>query len=217
MKSTIRFTVFFSLLVFVASCSCDRYDEAKNALNAVKNLAENADDIQESMDEANKRMEDRKKRGDTIAIHYEKLAEYLPESFAGYKKDGDIDGGTTTSPGLGSFSNVGQRYLNADGDEVEIDIVDYNTAFAMYSTIMAAYASGIEIDNVDEQIKGFEYSDEIKGWTVLWKKDHVAEAYIGVSDRFHISVQADNQESTDFVIDVITQNMSVDRLAAHWS
>jgi len=215
MKSTIRFIAFFSLLVVVASCSCDRYDEAKNALNAVKNLAENADDIQESMDEANKRMEDRKKRGDTLAIHYEKLAEYLPESFAGYKKDGDIDGGTTTSPGLGSFSNVSQRYLNASGDEVEIDIVDYNTAFAMYSTIMAAYASGIEIDNTEEQIKGFEYSDEIKGWTVLRKKDHVAEAYIGVNDRFHISVQADNQESTDFVIDVITKNMSVDRLAAY--
>lgn len=215
MKSIVQFTAFFSLLVFVASCSCDRYDEAKNALNAVKNLAENADDIQESMDEANKRMEDRKKRGDTLAIHYEKLAEYLPESFAGYKKDGAIDGGTTTSPGLGSFSNVGQRYLNASGDEVEIDIVDYNTAFAMYSTIMAAYASGIEIDNTDERIKGFEYSDEIKGWTVLRKKDYVAEAYIGVNDRFHISVQADNQESTDFVIDVITKNMPVDRLAAY--
>ena len=135
MKTIIRLTAFFSLLVFVASCSCDRYDEAKSAINAVKNLAENADDIQESMDEANKRMEDRKKRGDTIAIHYETLAEYLPESFDGYKKDGDMNGGTTTTPGLGSFSNVGQRYLNADGDEVEIDIVDYNAAYAMYSTI----------------------------------------------------------------------------------
>jgi len=215
MKTTIRSTIFFTLLVFVASCSCDRYDEAKNAINAVKNLAENAENIQESMDEANKRMEDRKKRGDTIAIHYEVLAEYLPESFAGYKKDGDIDGGTTSTPGLGSFSNVGQRYLNPDGDEVEIDIVDYNTAYAMYSTIMAAYASGFEIDNTDETIKGFEYSDEIKGWSVLRKKDHVAEAYVGVSDRFHISVQADNQESTDFVIDIITENVPVKRLAEH--
>ncbi len=213
MRTVIQLTTVFSLLFFVASCSCDRYNEAKNAVNLVKNLAKNAENIQESMEDANNRMEERKKRGDTIAIHYEQLAEYLPESFAGYEKDGDMEGGTTTTPGFGSYSNVGQGYLNADGDKVEINIVDYNTAFAMYSTIMAAYASGFEIDNTNEQIKGFEHSDEVKGWTVLQKKDHSAEAYAGVSDRFHITVQADNQESIDFVMDVITKEIPVDRLA----
>ena len=213
MRTVIQITIVFSLLVFVTSCSCERYNEAKNAVNAVKNLAENAENIQETMEEANKRLEDRKKRGDTIAIHYEQLAEYLPDSFAGYEKDGDMDGGTTKIPGFGSYSNVGQRYLNADGDEVEINIVDYNTAYAMYTTIMGAYAFGFEIDNTNEQIKGFEHSDDVKGWTVLRKKDHVAEAYAGVSDRFHITVQADNQESIDFVIDVTTKEIPVDRLA----
>lgn len=213
MRTVIQTTIVFSLLIFFTSCSCDRYNEAKNAVNLVKNLAKNAENIQESMEEANNRMEDRKKRGDTIAIHYEQLAEYLPDSFAGYQKDGDMDGGTTTTPGFGSYSTVGQRYLNADGDKVEINIVDYNTAFAMYTTIMAAYASGFEIDNTNEQIKGINYSDEVKGWTVLRKKDHVAEAYAGVSDRFHITVQADNQKSIDFVIDVITKEIPVDRLA----
>ncbi len=213
MRTVIQFTTVVSLIVFVTSCSCDKYQEAKNALSAVKNLAENAENIQESMEEANNRMEERKKRGDTIAIHYEQLAEYLPDSFAGYEKDGDMEGGTTTTPGFGSYSNVGQRYLNADGDKVEINIVDYNTAFAMYTTIMAAYASGFEIDNTNEQIKGFNYSDEVKGWTVLQKKSNRAEVYAGVSDRFHITVQADNQKSIDFVMDVITKEIPVDQLA----
>jgi hypothetical protein len=213
MKKIIQRTIVFTLLVFVASCSCERYEEAKNAVNAVKNLAENAENIQESMEDANDRMEERKKRGDTIAIHYEQLAEYLPESFDGYEKEGEMDGGTTKTPGLGSYSNVGQRYLNADGDKVEINIMDYNTAYAIYTTTMAAYASGFEIDNTNEQIKGFEYSDDVKGWTMLQKKDHVAEAYAGVSDRFHITVHADNQESIDFVMDVATKEIPIDRLA----
>lgn len=213
MRTVIQFTFIFSLLVFVTSCSCERYNEAKNAVNLVKNLAENAENIQESMEKANNRMEERKKRGDTLAIHYEQLAEYLPDSFAGYEKDGDMDGNTTKSPGIGSYSNVEQRYLNANGDNLEINIVDYNAAYAMYSTIMAAYTSGFEIDNTNEQIKGFEHSDDVRGWTVLHKKDHAAEAYAGVSDRFHITVQADNQENIDFVMDVITREIPVDQLA----
>ena len=213
MKTFNQITIVFSLLVFTTSCSCEKYNEAKNAVNAVKNLAKNAENIQESVEEANKRMEDRKKRGDTVAIHYEQLAEYLPDSYNGYEKDGDMDGGTTTTPGLGSYSNVGQRYLNQNGDKLEINIVDYNTAYSMYSTVMAAYASGFEIDNTNQKIKGFQYSEDIKGWTILQKKDHVAEAYAGVSDRFHITVKADNQESVDFVIDVTTKGIPVDKLA----
>ena len=123
-----------------------------------------------------------------------------------------MKGGTTKTPGLGSYSNVSQKYLNQDGDELEINIVDYNTAYAMYSTVMAAYASGFEIDNTEQQIKGFQHSDQVKGWTILEKKDQVAEAYVGVSDRFHITVKADNQESVDFVIDVTTEEIPVDEL-----
>jgi len=213
MRTVIQITFVFSLLIFTTSCSCERYNEAKNAVNAVKNLAKNAENIQETVEEANKRMEDRKIRGDTVAIHYKQLAEYLPNSFNGYEKDGDMDGGTTKTPGFGSYSNVGQKYLNKNGDKLEINIVDYNTAYAMYSTVMAAYVSGFEIDNTNQQIKGFQFSDDVKGWTILQKKDHIAEAYAGVSDRFHITVKAYNQESIDFVLDVTTKEIPVDKLA----
>jgi hypothetical protein len=214
MRALIQIAIVFFILVFTTACSCERYNEAKNAVNTVKNLAKNAENIQETMEEANKRMEDRKKRGDTVAIHYEQLAEYLPDSFLGYEKDGDMDGGTTKTPGLGSYSNVGQRYLNKNGDKLEINIVDYNTAYAMYSTVMAAYVSGFEIDNTNQQIKGFQYSDDVKGWTILQKKDQVAEVYAGVSDRFHITVKADNQKSVEFLMDVTTKEIPVDKLAS---
>ena len=213
MRKIIPIAFALSLLIMVNSCSCERYEEAKSAVNAVKNLAENAESIQQSMEDANNRAEERKKRGDTVAIHYEELAEYLPDDFNGYEKDGDMDGGTTKTPGLGSYSNVEQKYLNANGDRLEVSIVDYNTAYAMYSTVMAAYAAGFEIDNTNEQIKGFEHSEDVKGWTILHKKDQMAEAYVGVSDRFYIMVKADNQEDIDLVLDVTTKKIPVDQLA----
>lgn len=212
MKTVIQTTSVIFLVAIATSCSCERYNEAKNAVKAVKNLAENTENIQESILEANDRMEERKERGDTLAVHYEQLAEYLPGSFAGYEKDGEMNGGTTKTPGLGSYSNVVQSYLDAEGNELEVSIVDYNTALAMYSTVMAVYASGFEIDNTNEHIKGFEHSEQVKGWTVLHKKNHKAEAYAGVSDRFHISVKADNQENTDLVMEVITNGIPLDQL-----
>jgi hypothetical protein len=213
MKKLITIAAAFPMLMIATSCSCERYEEAKNAVNAVKNLAENAESIQQSMEDANKRAQERKERGDTVAIHYEQLAEYLPEAFNGYEKEGEMDGGTTKTPGLGSYSNVEQKYLNANGDKVEVSLVDYNTAYAMYSTVMAAYAAGFEVDNTNEQIKGFEHSEQVKGWTILHKKDKMAEAYAGVSDRFYIMVKADNQEDVQLVMDVTTKEIPVDQLA----
>lgn len=212
MKSFCSYFVVVFFGVLTTSCSCEKYQEAKNAVNAVKNLKD-SENIQESMEQANNRLEERKKRGDTLAIHYEQLAEYLPKSFKGYQPVGDMDGGTTKTPGLGSYSNVSQNYENSDGNRVRISIVDYNAAFGLYTTIMAAYISGFEIDNTNERIKGFNLSENVKGWTVLKKKSHEAEAYTGVSDRFHITVEADNQNDIDFVMEVSTKEISVDKLA----
>ena len=56
MRAIIQITAVFSALIFATSCSCDKYNEAKEAVSAVRSLAENAENIQESMEEANKRM-----------------------------------------------------------------------------------------------------------------------------------------------------------------
>ena len=213
MKLLFNISLFLCFLIFANACSCERFKEAKQAVNNVKNLADAAEEMQESVQQAEDRMEERKKSGDTLAIHYEELAEFLPGSFQGYEPVGDMQGGTTTTPGMGSYSNVSQDYENAAGDRLSVSIVDYNAAYALYSTIMAAYVSGFEIDNTEEHIKGFKLSDDVKGWTVHKKKQNRAEAYTGVSDRFHITVEADNQNGIDFVMDVSTEEIPVDKLA----
>jgi len=205
MSPVFRNLLIGSCLALATACSCERLQEAKQAVDNVKNLAEAAETMTEELKEAEERLEERKASGDTMAIHYEELAKFLPESFGGYEKSGELDGGTTTAPGMGSYSNVSQRYENGDGDQLSISITDYNAAYTLFTTVMGVYAAGFEMDNTREQLKGFELNDDVRGWTVYHKKDGDVELYAGVADRFHIAVEAENQDGIDMVMEVATE------------
>ncbi len=212
MSLIFRTLLALATFTFISSCSCERLQEAKQAVDNVKNLAEAAETMTEELQEAEERLEERKAKGDTMAIHYEELAKLLPESYKGYTKSGDLDGGTTKTPGMGSYSNVSQRYENGDGDQLRISITDYNAAYAMFTTVMGVYMAGFEIDNTREHVKGFEMGEDMRGWTEFQKKDGDAQINAGVGDRFHINVEADNQEDVDMVMDVATKAIDIDKL-----
>ena len=187
--------------------------EAKNTFNNIKNLAENAENIQEELVEQNEKLAERKARGDTVAMHYEELANYLPQNIDGYQPDGDLDGSTTKTPGMGSVSTVSQRYINDDGDRLKVELVDYVGALSIYTSMISMYASGFEIDNSDQHMKGFTIDEDIKGWQVFHKKTKKVELNVGIAGRFMATVQADNQPSVDFAKELITEEMQVGKLA----
>src|SRR5262245_51487621 len=89
-----------------------------DALKAAKAIAEGATDAQD-------RWEERKKKGDTTAIAYKELETYLPE-ISGYTKDGGPKGNQTNMPGLGSWSQTEQNYINGDKN-IKVSIADYNS------------------------------------------------------------------------------------------
>ncbi len=212
MKTLIKTTFFIGLSVMIYQCG-GKVKETKDAFTNLKNISEAAETMAEEMEEANEAIEKRRESGDTIAMHYEELAKYLPESVDDYQKSGDLDGGTTSMPGTGSFSNVTQRYKNSDGDELKITILDYNAAQMMFMTTMAAYASGFSIDTPDSMIKGLEISDNIKGWQELEKKRKEAKSVVGIAQRFYVEVEADNQENTDFTNTVLKDEIDIFELA----
>jgi len=211
-RQTIHFLVVV-LLLSLYSCG-GKVKEAKDAYSNMKNLAKAAEEMGDEMEDANKKLEERRANGDTLAMHYEELAKYLPESVADYEKSGDLDGGTTTMPGAGSFSNVSQRYENTDGHSLKITILDYNAAQMMFMTAMAAYASGFSVDTPESFIKGLKISDDIKGWQELQKKRKEAKTVVGIANRFYVEVEADNQENTDFTNSIVKDEIDIDELAS---
>jgi hypothetical protein len=192
--------LFCAFLLF--SCG-EKVKEAKNALNAMKSVAEAAENVGENMEEMNKKQEERIAKGDTIAMHYEELAKYLPESFNAFSKDGDLKGGTVNMSGA-SYSNVEQVYTNADGERLKIAIMDYNSAIHIYTGVMALYGTGLDIDNTNERLKSFTIDDEIKGWHTFKKKTNKVELFAGIANRFYVTVNLDNAESGDDAVAVIT-------------
>ena len=214
MKKT-AYSIILILFVSYTTMNCGgKVKETKDAFNNLKNMAEAAETMADEMEEANEELKERRERGDTMAMHYEELAKYLPESVDDYSKSGDLDGGTTTMPGAGSFSSVSQRYENAAGDHLEITILDYNAAQMMFMTAMAAYASGFSVDTPESMIKGLVVNDDVKGWQELQKKRNKAKSVVGISKRFYVEVEADNQSDTDFTNSIIEDEIDIDELAS---
>jgi len=201
MKTLSAITILILSLGFLFSCG--KIQEAKNAYETVKSVAEAAEHLPENMEEMNRKTEERRAKGDTLAMHYEKLAEYLPESYGDYVKDGDLEGGSVNMTGA-SYSNVEQKYQSPDGNVLKIAIVDYNTAVHLYTGLMAFYGTGLEIDNTDQLMKGFEIDDEIKGWHSLKKKSNKVELIAGIANRFYVSINMDNQDNGEEAIAVIS-------------
>ena len=208
---SVLFIFFFSLLLI--RCG-GKVKEAKDAYSNLKNLSNAAETMAKEMEEANDAMKDRRERGDTLAMHYEELAKYLPSAVGEYGKSGDLDGGTTNMSGAGSFSNVTQVYENSEGNRLKISILDYNAAQMMFMASMAAYASGFSIDTPESMIKGLEISDNIKGWQEFQKKSKQAKSVVGIANRFYVEVEAGNQEGTDFTNSVLKDEIDINELAS---
>ena len=207
-------SIILFLLASLILVSCGgKVNEAKDAINNFKNISEAAETMAEEMKDANEEYEERRERGDTVAMHYEELAKYLPESVDDYEKSGDLDGGTTSMPGAGSFSNVSQVYKNENGDRLKISILDYNSAQMLFMTAMAAYASGFSVDTPKNMIKGLVISDDVKGWQELQKDRKESKSVVGITNRFYVEVEADNQQNTDFTNSVIENDININELA----
>ncbi len=223
MKTQKNLLVIFVLAGYLLF-SCDKINEAKEkvgetkeAFNNLKNLTEKTKDFvenfEENMDKSNARAAERKKRGDTVAMHYEKLGAMFPESIGDFNMDGELNGSTNKMAGM-SQSVAKQIYVNDEGDKLTIEIKDFNGSATTYVTgVMAAYMmEGYEIDDSNQHVKTFKLSDDIKGMKTYGKKNKKAQVDLMVTDRFHINLSMENQESWDKALEIIQEEMALDGL-----
>ncbi len=202
-----------ALCFFIALSSCgEKAQEMKDAMDAVKNLSENADEMQKKNADVSKRREERKAKGDTLAIHYKELQAFLPASINGYTSE-EPSGESINMAGA-SYSTAKRRYTSANGGEVEVEILDYNQNPGLYELVTAMWAMGFSTDNDNESTKTFDpklpYSAGIEH---LYKKDKRSELTYAIGGRFVINVKANNQTSNDFTKSV-ANSMRLNDLSA---
>jgi hypothetical protein len=215
MKNLLKFPAVLIIAATVfTSCggSDDEYEEEKgpdNIFGAISNMKKMGEEMEEKAKKQKDKIEERKAKGDTLAMHYEELMKYLPESIDGYEKK-EPTGESINMVGA-SYSTARVQYTNGN-KWIKVQIADYNQAYSMYQGLTAMWAMGISVDNPNEKSNGIKLSDDIAGWESFKKKANEANISLGVGSRFFVTVSANEQTNTDFVKE-IAKSMKLKELA----
>lgn len=210
------FVLLFAIVfaIFISGCG-KKAEEVKDAIELAQKAPEMANKMQANMEAGKAKLADRKKRGDTLALNYKKLQEYLPSSISGY--EAEEPSGESVNAGGFSYSYAERKYkkagTNGDDNYVTIKLVDYNQFYEGYNALTAVWAQGITVENDQTIEKTFSTNiSDVAGYERFGKKDKNAQVTYGVGFRFFLEVQANNQSGTDFVKKV-AESMKLSELA----
>lgn len=206
------------MIAILLSCSVAFYSckgnegKTENKEGVTENKADNVSSEPKSGEEnKNARWEKRKAKGDTLALPYKDLQAYLPE-ISGFTKDGGPKGSQMNMPGMGSWSEAEQHYVNGD-KQVSVKFLDYNSAMQMLQGVTAVYGMGF---SAEDDTKKQEHVDlgknDVAAYQTIYKKDNRAEMAIIVADRFFITIEVNGNNSEGFIKD-IAKSINLDKLS----
>lgn len=207
---------FLSLSVIATATSCmggskeEKPKEEEKPKNPLEALAKMGQAMSGQAEAQNDALKKRRERGDTLAMPYADLQKYLPE-IDGYKR-GEPSGASVTMMNT-SYSTADASYKNDNGGKIKVTIIDYNQAFGLYNTAAMVWTMGMTVDTPEETAKGFKLAGDIAGLETFKKKSKKATVVLGVGQRFWVSVEANDQENTDFVKSV-AQQVDLEKLAS---
>jgi hypothetical protein len=134
------------------------------------------------------------------ALNYKELQKFLPSEIMGYTASEDIDGSSFEMNGM-SYSTAQQTYEKGDS-YLNIMIMDYQGAAAMYSAAAMTWSSGMSFEDDDQKANSVSI-DGYSGWLVYEKQDHVSELLVGVKDRYLIQVEVSEVNDGILAQDII--------------
>lgn len=204
--------VFFSfILLAVFSCK-SKSDKNIGEINSLSDLKDYAENIVEETKKSEERTNERRKKGDTLAIPYKDLQAYLPE-VSGYSSEQGPKGSQMNTPGLGSWSQAEQAFVNGDKN-VTVSIMDYNAAHQAFIGLTSMYGLGMSYEDDDKRQGGVDLGmKDVKAYETIYKKDKRAELVLVVGDRFIVDLKSNGEEDEGFLRSV-AKNMKLDELAS---
>jgi hypothetical protein len=195
---TNRLPLLLASIALTSLLGCEQAREAKNSYNAIVTTTKAAKGMAANMEAAQSRQEERVKRGDTLAINYKDLEKHLPAAIAGYAADGAPEGQSMQMTGM-HYSTAQQKYKKGD-ETLNIQLMDYNGATAMFSASTAIMSAGMEMENDDQIMRSTNLGlAGVKAYETIGKKDHKASLILGVADRFFVSIEATGQNDSELV------------------
>jgi hypothetical protein len=133
----------------------EKLQEAKDAANAMSQLAQAGEKLEKASNEADQFMKERRAKGDTVAMAADQLKTFLPTEIAGYKpkEEPSIN---QTSMGEFSFSTAEQTWLSTSGDtnnpaEIKVSLTDWGGTEGGYAMYYLPFSMNIKTENAQER------------------------------------------------------------------
>ncbi|MBI5323766.1 MAG: hypothetical protein HZB41_00520 [Ignavibacteriae bacterium] len=198
-----RFPLLLTIILAFILYSCgEKANEMKEAFKSMEKIAEAGKNIEQESKLAESRRQERVSRGDTIAMPYQELQKLLPASLSGYTAQ-EPEGTSFNMPPM-SYSQAKREYTAqaSDGSQsyVRIELLDYNQAHDMYIGLTALWQMGFASETKDKIERTFSTGyDNVAGFESFYKNDKRAQVSYGIAWRFFLTIEANNQSSSDFV------------------
>ncbi len=205
------FVLAFASMMLVASCGPSK--EVKDAMKAVEvagKAGQAAEKNEEYRKEFEKRRDERIKKGDTLALNYKKLQEYLPASISGYQAE-EPTGESMNMTGF-TLSNAKRLYKNGD-TRIEVELVDYIQSYDAMMGVSFWINMNLTVENDQGYSRVFNPNVPYSAGFEEYKKNgkNASVMYI-LGGRFWLHIEGNNQENTDLVKS-IAQGMKLKELA----
>jgi len=183
----------------VVVLGCGGKDDApSNSVEAMARAVANAPKVEAAMETAEQFQQERVARGDTLAMPYAELQQYLPSSVDGYSAEGEPSGSQQSMPGF-SMSQTQQTWVgSADGDgntpEVEVTLVDFGGTQQAYAMMAAPLLMGFSQEDDHQRVGSIPIDvAHSAGWQEYDKDSKDAKVTAITRYRYVITVEARNQ------------------------
>jgi len=210
MRKLIPITLLLSIVILSACGGSSNKEEGENNIYLHKGPLGALMKMSKNMEKQAKKMEKRQKEGKNVkALNYKALIKYLPTSIDGYKMNGEATGGSIEVTNM-SYSSAEVKFKN-DTSSIDITLLDYNNATTLYAASTAIWATGLKIDTPNEFAQSIKLDDDITGWEDIKKRTNQTTLFVGIGDRFLLSLKGSHQKNTD-LLQSIAKSMDLDAL-----
>ncbi|MCC6242063.1 MAG: hypothetical protein IT353_04450 [Gemmatimonadaceae bacterium] len=206
-RAVTRAAAVASVAGFLAACGGEKKAEeategvgtqAKNAVEAMGQLAKMGSNLEASADAAAKFQADRKARGDTVVLSYTELQKFLPDAPSGYKA-AEEPGGSSQSMGSFAMSEADQKFIgepDAEGNTptIRVKLVDFGGTEGAYGMLAMPMMLNMKQEDAHRRSGTVKLSPEFTWATEEYNKDNKDAKLTAITRyRYVITVEAENQ------------------------
>jgi len=176
----------------------EKAQEARNAMDAVEQLARASTDIAEGQDEAEQFYQERREKGDTLAMGYADLQGFLPSPPSGYEPAGEPEGFSQSMGGF-SMSQAEQTFTkpaDAEGNapSIQVTLIDFGGSEIGYGMMALPMMMNMSQEDAHHRMRTLTMDTPHTWASEEYNKDSKDAKVTAVTRyRYVITVEASNQ------------------------